>query len=111
MLRFSRGRFLHSLQCCSESSCGANRTSRNSKNRFPHTAVNFTWLPAKYDQSTEITMKFLVIVKANKDSEAGVMPSTELLIEMGNYKQQLIDAGIMLAGMFARKCKGRACAL
>ena len=43
-------------------------------------------------------MKFLVIVKANKDSEAGVMPSTELLMEMGNYNQQLIDAGIMLAG-------------
>jgi hypothetical protein len=43
-------------------------------------------------------MKFLVIVKANKDSEAGVMPSTELLTEMGNYNQQLVDAGVMLAG-------------
>jgi hypothetical protein len=43
-------------------------------------------------------MKFLVIVKASKDSEAGVMPSTELLTEMGKYNQELIDAGVMLAG-------------
>jgi hypothetical protein len=43
-------------------------------------------------------MKFLVIVKANKDSEAGVMPSTDQLMEMGAYNQQLIEAGIMLAG-------------
>ena len=43
-------------------------------------------------------MKFMVIVKATKDSENGVMPSSELLEAMGRYNQQLIDAGIMLAG-------------
>jgi len=40
----------------------------------------------------------MVIVKANKDTEAGVMPSEQLLTEMGNYNEQLVKAGIMLAG-------------
>ena len=43
-------------------------------------------------------MKVMVIVKGNKDTEAGVMPSTELLAAMGNYNEQLVKAGIMLAG-------------
>jgi len=43
-------------------------------------------------------MKVMVIVKANKDSEAGVLPSTKLLEEMGNFNKQLVEAGIMLAG-------------
>ena len=43
-------------------------------------------------------MRVMVIVKATKDSEAGVMPSQKLLEEMGNYNDQLIKAGIMLAG-------------
>ena len=43
-------------------------------------------------------MKVMVIVKANEDSEAGVMPSTELLAAMGNYNEELVKAGIMLAG-------------
>ena len=43
-------------------------------------------------------MRVMVIVKATSDSEAGVMPSTELFEAMGNYNQQLIDAGIMKAG-------------
>ena len=43
-------------------------------------------------------MKVMVIVKASKDSEAGVMPSQELLTAMGNYNEELVKAGIMLAG-------------
>jgi hypothetical protein len=43
-------------------------------------------------------MRFMVLVKADKDSEAGVMPDQKLLAEMGNYNQQLADAGIMKAG-------------
>ena len=43
-------------------------------------------------------MRFMVIVKANADSEAGVMPSEELLTAMGNYNEQLVKAGVMLAG-------------
>jgi hypothetical protein len=43
-------------------------------------------------------MKVMVIVKANKDTEAGVMPSEQLLKEMGDYNEQLVKAGIMLAG-------------
>ena len=43
-------------------------------------------------------MKFMVIVKADKDSEAGVMPSKELLTQMGNYNEELVKAGVMLEG-------------
>ncbi|MCY1076303.1 YciI family protein [Archangium lansingense] len=43
-------------------------------------------------------MKVMVLVKATKDSEAGVMPSTELLTEMGKYNEELVKAGIILAG-------------
>ena len=43
-------------------------------------------------------MRVMVIVKASKESEAGVMPSSELLAAMGNYNEELVKAGIMLAG-------------
>jgi len=43
-------------------------------------------------------MRVMVIVKADKNTEAGVMPSEQLLKEMGNYNEQLVKAGIMLAG-------------
>ena len=43
-------------------------------------------------------MRFMVIVKATKDSEAGVMPSEELLTAMGQYNEELVKAGVMLAG-------------
>jgi hypothetical protein len=43
-------------------------------------------------------MRFMLLVKATKDSEAGVMPSTELLTEMGKYNEELVKAGVMLAG-------------
>ena len=41
-------------------------------------------------------MRFMVIVKANKDSEAGVMPSEQMLTEMGKYNEELVKAGIVL---------------
>jgi hypothetical protein len=43
-------------------------------------------------------MKFMVMVKATKDSEAGVMPSEQLFTEMMKYNEELVNAGIMLAG-------------
>ena len=43
-------------------------------------------------------MRVMVIVKANKDSEAGVLPSTEILTKMGKYNERLVQAGVMLAG-------------
>lgn len=43
-------------------------------------------------------MRFMVIVKATKESEAGVMPSQEMLAAMGKYNEELVKAGIMLAG-------------
>jgi len=43
-------------------------------------------------------MRFMVIVKASKDTEAGVMPSTELLAAMGKFNEELVNAGMMEAG-------------
>jgi hypothetical protein len=44
------------------------------------------------------TMRFMILVKADKDTEAGVLPSTELLAAMGKFNEELVKAGIMLAG-------------
>ena len=43
-------------------------------------------------------MRVMVLVKADKDSEAGIMPSEELLTRMGAYNEELVKAGVMLAG-------------
>ena len=43
-------------------------------------------------------MRFMILIKANKDSEAGVMPSEQLLAEMGKFNEELVKAGVMLAG-------------
>jgi hypothetical protein len=43
-------------------------------------------------------MRFMIIVKASKDSEAGKLPSTELLTAMGKYNEELVKAGVMEAG-------------
>ncbi len=43
-------------------------------------------------------MRFMVLVKANKDSEAGVLPTVEMLETMGRFNEELVKAGVMLAG-------------
>lgn len=43
-------------------------------------------------------MRFMILVKADKNSEAGVMPDERLLTEMGRFNEELVKAGIMLAG-------------
>ena len=43
-------------------------------------------------------MRFMMMVKANRDSEAGVMPSERLLAEMGRFNEELVKAGVLLAG-------------
>lgn len=43
-------------------------------------------------------MHFLVMIKANKNTEAGMMPSQQLLTEMGKFNEELVNAGVMLAG-------------
>jgi hypothetical protein len=50
----------------------------------------------KHDK--ERTMRFMVIVKADKNSEAGVMPDEKLLADMGRYNEELVKAGVLLAG-------------
>src|ERR1700694_531956 len=52
----------------------------------------------KSNAKRRVTMRFMVIVKASKDSEAGVMPSTELLTAMGKFNEEMVKAGIMEAG-------------
>jgi hypothetical protein len=46
----------------------------------------------------ETIMRFMVIVKADKESEAGVLPDEKLLTEMGKFNEELVKAGVMLAG-------------
>ena len=43
-------------------------------------------------------MRFMILVKADKNSEAGIMPSQELLADMGKYNEELVQAGVLLAG-------------
>lgn len=43
-------------------------------------------------------MRFMIIVKATKESEAGILPSEQLLTEMGRFNEELVKAGVMLAG-------------
>jgi hypothetical protein len=43
-------------------------------------------------------VRFMVLVKADKNSEAGVMPSEKLLADMGKYNEELMKAGVLLAG-------------
>jgi hypothetical protein len=43
-------------------------------------------------------MRFMVVVKANKDSEAGVLPDAKMLAAMGKFNEELVKAGVMLAG-------------
>ncbi len=62
----------------------------------PGTCV--AYLASSQEYHKEIHMKFMVLVKATKDSEAGVMPDTKLLAAMGKYNEELVKAGIMLAG-------------
>jgi hypothetical protein len=55
--------------------------------------------PARLEQNKQrrITMRVMVFVKANKDSEAGVMPTEGLLTEMGKFNEELVKAGVLLA--------------
>ncbi len=43
-------------------------------------------------------MRFMILVKANKETEAGIMPSTDILSKMGKFNEELVKAGVMLAG-------------
>ena len=43
-------------------------------------------------------MRFMILIKANKNTEAGIMPSEQLLTEMGKFNEELVQAGVMLAG-------------
>src|SRR5262249_10040733 len=55
-------------------------------------------LQPPFAPSGGFTMRFMVIVKASEESEAGVLPDEKILREMGKFNEQLVEAGIMLAG-------------
>jgi hypothetical protein len=46
----------------------------------------------------------MVLVKATKESEAGVLPDEKILAEMGKFNEELVKAGVMLAGVGVREC-------
>jgi hypothetical protein len=54
--------------------------------------------PRQLETKWRDKMRFMVIVKATKDSEAGVLPDEKLLAAMGKYNEELVKAGVMLAG-------------
>jgi hypothetical protein len=60
--------------------------------------VRQTFPPSPTHYRKEIDMRFMVIVKATADSEAGVLPTKEMFAEMGAYNEQLVKAGVMQAG-------------
>src|SRR5215813_5948515 len=51
---------------------------------------------SNHSQQEQTRMRFMVIVKASKDSEAGKLPSTEILAQMGKYNEELVKASVML---------------
>src|SRR6476620_101168 len=51
-----------------------------------------------HHQKEQTTMRFMIVMKANKDSEAGVLPDHDILTRMGSFNEELVNAGIMLAG-------------
>jgi hypothetical protein len=55
-------------------------------------------IPLHISRIKETTMRFMVIVKADKNSEAGVLPDKKILTAMGKYNEELVKAGVMLAG-------------
>jgi hypothetical protein len=62
-------------------------------------AISITELRNKaLKKEGELPMRFMILIKATKDSEAGVMPSERLLAEMGKFNEELVKAGVMLAG-------------
>jgi len=52
----------------------------------------------KAEEKGDTSMRFMVLVKADKNSEAGVLPDTKLLTAMGKFNEELVKAGVMLAG-------------
>src|SRR5207249_6083405 len=58
---------------------------------------NFRGTDSESETKGDTTMRFMVIVKASKSSEAGNLPSQELLTEMGKFNEELVKAGVLLA--------------
>src|SRR5262249_29200643 len=82
-------------------SVGAFRQRRGAADLGDAAGCRFGAPPNDYSierEMTEATLRFMVLVKASKDSEAGVMPSRELLTAMGKFNEELAKAGVLVAG-------------
>ena len=80
------------------SEVSASILANSSKGRQPRFEIDFAAVPPQQLIQEEVTMRFMVMVKATSQSEAGTMPSTELLAAMGNFNEELVKAGVLLAG-------------
>src|SRR5687768_14266573 len=78
------------------------RSPTRSKKSFRRVSISHVLVrrdsEAKKNEEGEFTMRVMVIIKANEQSEAGVLPDEKLLADMGKYNEELVKAGIMLAG-------------
>jgi hypothetical protein len=80
------------------SEVSASILANSSKGRQPRFEIDFAAVPPQQLIQEEVTMRVMVMVKATSQSEAGTMPSTELLAAMGNINEELVKAGVLLAG-------------
>src|SRR5207253_9733527 len=66
----------------------------------PHRTTILRYIHLHVDDNHERrpTMRFMILIKADKNTEAGVMPSEKLLADMGKFNEELVKAGVMLAG-------------
>jgi hypothetical protein len=95
--------FCHGKHRMAESGNGASKELKRSPVDFAHSRSTFIYKdgPGVFSPTPknmgETSMRVMVIVKANKESEAGVLPDAEILTKMGKYNEQLAKAGVMLA--------------
>src|SRR5262245_58887724 len=72
--------------------------SRNRPMPLPQNLANHKAIDTYQPHEGGIPMRFMILIKADKDSEAGVLPNEQLLTEMGKFNEELVKAGVMLAG-------------
>src|SRR5882757_2668592 len=91
-------RFTHRQSCRDRSSSPKQKGALRPPPTQSITCVDMWSYCSRRPTEGERIMRFMVIVKATKSSEAGVMPGAQLLADMGKFNQQLMEAGVMLDG-------------
>src|ERR1700736_3798927 len=83
---------------CAAANAHSNLTSRKLLDRVSISGSFVRRVSKNRIDQGDTTMRFMMIVKANEDTEAGVMPKTELLDAMGKYNEEIVKAGVLLGG-------------